>query len=541
MTLGHRHHATRLLGGLFFAFGVLACNTPSPSGISAPKLADLPPLPAAPDPTVLPRWAERAPVELTFALVGEVRGEIEPCGCPTLPYGGFQRRQRLLDQLRRSESVIHLDAGELLVKGLVTVSGDERVERAHTVLKLSKAVGVQAWSPGPSDVMVLGVAGLRALRTGALEGPPPVSASWVSPNGERLLPAVRVVDAAGVRVAVIGVSAPSEAPELRDQVRVLDPVDAVRQALSDVPPDVDLVVVLGSVADADADRLAREVPEVAALLTTRGIEAEDPRQHDGPGPLIIEASDRGRYLTVVRTRLGAPASAPLVVHPGRDQWKDLRTLRSQAQTIDDTQSRASAQVVLDSRLEMFSEEGRGRNLAYISSIPLAEDLDGEAQVASEIEAFKAETLERAAERAASPPPPLTPTYAASAACVTCHAAEFARWIHSDHARAWESLLRRGATDNPECVGCHTTGFGEPGGFGELTRGNIGRYKAVQCEMCHGPMAGHPDDSRVAPRPITPERCITCHDAANSPDFDFDAYLRRATCQGGSPALLSAPP
>ena len=52
-------------------------------------------------------------------------------------------------------------------------------------------------------------------------------------------------------------------------------------------------------------------------------------------------------------------------------------------------------------------------------------------------------------------------------------------------------MRRGETDNPECVGCHTTGYGEPGGLGELTESNVRRFKGVQCEECHGPMGGHP--------------------------------------------------
>jgi predicted CXXCH cytochrome family protein len=91
------------------------------------------------------------------------------------------------------------------------------------------------------------------------------------------------------------------------------------------------------------------------------------------------------------------------------------------------------------------------------------------------------------------------------------------------------------------VGCHSTGFGQPGGFGELTAANVGRFKAVQCESCHGPMGGHPGNPVVTPYTITPEVCIGCHDSANSPDFDFEAYMRRATCQGGAPEVMPGPP
>ena len=48
---------------------------------------------------VVPEPMQEAPLSVdetvkhfTISLVGEVRGELEPCGCPTLPYGGFPRR-----------------------------------------------------------------------------------------------------------------------------------------------------------------------------------------------------------------------------------------------------------------------------------------------------------------------------------------------------------------------------------------------------------------------------------------------------------------
>ena len=44
----------------------------------------------------------------TISLVGEVRGELEPCGCPTLPYGGFPRRAKALKEIRDNNNSISL-------------------------------------------------------------------------------------------------------------------------------------------------------------------------------------------------------------------------------------------------------------------------------------------------------------------------------------------------------------------------------------------------------------------------------------------------
>ena len=123
-------------------------------------------------------------------------------------------------------------------------------------------------------------------------------------------------------------------------------------------------------------------------------------------------------------------------------------------------------------------------------------------------------------------------------CVNCHTDEFARWSLTDHAKAWLPIVQRQQTGNPECIGCHTTGYAQPGGFGEPSRSNLRKYKAVQCEACHGPYRGHPDDPRVEGRTVTMDTCLTCHDEANSPGFDWPTYLNRATCQGGAPATVA---
>jgi hypothetical protein len=107
--------------------------------------------------------------------------------------------------------------------------------------------------------------------------------------------------------------------------------------------------------------------------------------------------------------------------------------------------------------------------------------------------------------------------------------QFGTWAFSGHKNAWNALVEREEAFNPECLECHATGFGEPGGFGELTRFNLTRLGAVQCEACHGPLAGHPEDGTVVPREVTVDTCLTCHDEANSPEFDPDRYWNSVAC------------
>lgn len=503
-----------------------ACGSP---GDSAP-----PSLPALPPPVheaaIPSRGPERPLRRLAIALVGEVRGEIEPCGCPTIPYGGFARREALLDELRTGdEPVFHFDAGELVLKGFATTRAPDRANRAALMLRLSAEVGVDAWVPGPSDLLVLGLDGLKRLKKG--EAPPPVSASWLDPEThESVLPPAKVVERHGVRVGVIGLSA-EPTGEWRKRLAYRSPVAAARAGLAALPGDLDLVVVVGNVADEAADAVAAQVDGIAALLTTRGVHADAPRQPrraDGsPGALIVEAPDRGRFVEIVRTRLGSTAGQPLVERPPAEDWRTLRELTRQAEA-----GRASpaAQKRLAEEEALFADLGRGRNLAWVESRPLGSDLDQDEGIAARsVAAFKARAARAAALRAAAPPPPAQPGYATASACVNCHLEQFTRWTYTDHAKAWLSIVERRQTKNPECVGCHSTGYGEPGGFGDQDPAAIRAFKAVQCEACHGPMRGHPSDERIKGQPVTAEVCRRCHDPANSPKFEFTSYLPRATC------------
>lgn len=510
--------------GRAVAASALLALMPGCDGTTPTTPPALPPLPARLEQQAeRPAGPEQPQRELRIVLTGEVRGEIEPCGCPTLPYGGFERRQRLLQRLWTPAPTFQLDAGELLAKG-VNHFRQDRAERAEAVLDLSAEVGVQVWVPGPSDLLALPLD-----RIATRSSPPAISATWTSPDGRPLLPASRILEAGGVRMGVIGLSGAPTAPELLSAVQVRDPVEAAREALAALPADLDLVVALGNVTDEDADRVAAEVPGLAAVLTTTGAAYDAPRQ--AAGVPVVETPSRGRYVQLIDARLGSTPGHPAELTEDLSDWRRVRTMRERQRETGQPPADLAA---LEAALQ---DQARGRNLLFLETRPLAEDLEGETTVAQRLDRFKQDVLAEAAERAAAPPPAQGPTYATAAACINCHVSEFARWSYSDHAQgAWQSLVVRQSTNDAECLPCHTTGFGEPGGLGEVNELNLRRFKAVQCEACHGPMAGHPDDDRVRSGPVTVERCTVCHDPANSPDFDYATYLPRATCQGGEPQV-----
>ena len=146
-------------------------------------------------------------------------------------------------------------------------------------------------------------------------------------------------------------------------------------------------------------------------------------------------------------------------------------------------------------------------------------------------------------------------------CKSCHFKQWKSWKETKMAQAFEVLKpgvsieskqkrnfdpQRDYTEDPNCLPCHTTGYGLPGGY-QIPRN--ARYKVRKaaeqteggtCEACHGPgsLYGpvHKDVDDKA-RPYKPEEfyavgeyqvnrqvCVRCHNRRNptaEPDYHFD--------------------
>lgn len=116
---------------------------------------------------------------------------------------------------------------------------------------------------------------------------------------------------------------------------------------------------------------------------------------------------------------------------------------------------------------------------------------------------------------------LTGKYVGAATCALCHPGPHAEWAGTLHARALESLEAIGQGGNAQCVGCHTVGFGEEGGF--VDRATTNSLAGVQCESCHGPGGDHVRDPiNDAFKPIidiSADVCGACHQGSHHPNFE----------------------
>ncbi len=109
-------------------------------------------------------------------------------------------------------------------------------------------------------------------------------------------------------------------------------------------------------------------------------------------------------------------------------------------------------------------------------------------------------------------------------CAECHKPFVESWERTRHAGALDSLKRVRKSGDPECLRCHTVGYGELGGFINIEK--TPALANVQCESCHGPGRKHITEYSQPMAPVSENTCKRCHTKQNSPDFNFRNYLEK---------------
>lgn len=125
--------------------------------------------------------------------------------------------------------------------------------------------------------------------------------------------------------------------------------------------------------------------------------------------------------------------------------------------------------------------------------------------------------------------PSTATYIGSQACQPCHPQEYQSFSsYAKKSRSFEGIerLRKGLTieELKRCYGCHTTGYGKPGGFVSIEK--TPQLKNAGCEVCHGPGSIHAQTGAPAAirRILTKEDCEGCHTSARVKAFNFKPLI-----------------
>jgi hypothetical protein len=536
---------TRKIAGLvgLAASAALACATcgPPPGGTTKGEPAG-----------EAPKQPQRISVDIV--AFGRVVGAIAPCGCTSEPLGGLQY---VFGYLKNRVAPRHLvvEPGGLL---LPDPAGPEAPrDEAGWQQSYKRADLLQERFSGLGETLVSGVGvtdltsplGKEAFKKWAL---PRVLANSRALDSLGVTPhrVVEIADAPGLALGVTAVQEPN--PVALKQLGELEAIDAAatREVAAMRKAGADIVVVLVHGTRKAAVEIAEKVPgaDIVVVGVPEGTEkgrVGAPASRVG-NAWIVEPGDQAQTLSHVHLSIDPAAVADL---PGPTGWTVVATAEARAKEIER----------LDARLAKFrADPGADKN--YIARLEqeratLAASIEKEtaptgpvavtfeqAKITCKLPADEAgaaaltaydawvasQNKERFAGVKAPPPAKGQPGYVGIEQCAACHDAEQTHWKDTRHAGAYETLVKANKQFDLSCVGCHVTGFREPGGSEVV---ELAGLQDVQCEVCHGPGSVHTKTPEKAGKPFgirrdaAAEVCLGCHTPEHSDTFQYEAYLR----------------
>ncbi len=400
---------------------------------------------------------------LVVLAAGESLGNLEPCHCVQGMLGGFARRLSATARERLRADVVALDGGDLSGRDL-----HPRLLAAKTraALELLARGGVAAVAVGEKDLRL----GHAALRRAAEEAGVTLLGANLRDGERRPFQAARQVRAGDRLVVIVGVLDPALG-DPTGQLEVTAPDEAARAAFEGAPEGALRVLLFHGSLERAREALPPDLPVDLVLC---GHERDDPRP--------LEVHGRARLVETVRDARGLAR-----VEVGA-AWA-LERVPLDGQVPDDPWAQR--------RIERYY-----RDVAGLPEPPRRPTPDGGALQGAET-------------------------------CRGCHEPAWQVFARTAHHGAYEHVLEKDPARAGlfECIGCHVTGHGFEGGF--TSRDDTPHLAEVGCESCHGVGGNHVaagGGRGYGMKPGFPESwratCLGCHDASNSPGFDFPSALEK---------------
>jgi hypothetical protein len=478
-------------------------------------------------------WPKGKKPDLVLVITGQQHGYLLPCGCSEPQIGGLERRYNFLKLLEREGwPVVALDLGDVVQeKGVAWLPNQQALVKYRFAMDAMNRMKYAAVALGETEAVQTY---FRVLGEWPLNHPNDplqvVSANLI--DADKNFPdqtkPVQYASAGGVRVGVTSITSPLVAAGIK---KINDPTMrfsrgdlALNKALLEMNGKADLRVLLyqGALTRNDFKRPPTEAMAAAELypqfplVVCLSSEDEPPAlpfkvtAKGGTTGLVIQVGRRGKFLGVVGVyRTGNP-SRPFDFH-----YQMVEMTPAWATPDADKNAHPIVQMMEEYAKEIKRDNYMSRYGGMTHPLQAMEVVkDGGAPVVGKGGQAR-------------------PTFVGSAACKSCHPKAYKIWKNSKHSHAYETLVVRAKHPSnrqfdPECIVCHTVGFGFNGGFRDTTTTPL--LTDVGCESCHGPASIHVrnKDNVEWQKRLNPWRhlpaavreremnlfCQKCHDADN---------------------------
>lgn len=536
--------------------------TPKPSTTMAK------PLPAS----LFQLWPAGKKPDAVLILTGQQHSYLKFCGCTERQLGGFERRFNFMLKLReRGWPVVGVDLGDL-AEHKNGVPADQTVLKYDAAIRSLAAMQYSALGVGEFDFKLPLIAGLsnNVLQNAAAYPTllcanlvnrevqfPGMMSSVTFAGGQNGVPKIGIGGVVGPAVdqrsAAANVTFSPQAAAIADILKSMDANKAeIRILLYQGDHPAALKVAGAPDINKQVDPTFADKFDVILCLCA---EEEPPAKQDKDiigRTSVVRVGHRGRYIGMMGLFRTNQAATP---------WEKHFQIVEMSEDYETDKDKEAANPIL-SILQDYAKEVKAQNfVTQVSQVkhPVALQFPNEKV-----------------------------TFVGSDRCKGCHShlkecniwqAEIpgSKKKHS-HAKAFEALEKYAKKPtlrqfDPECVVCHTVGYGFESGYrGETDT----RLKNVGCENCHGPGSlhvrdqnnrafyaslspwkSHKDDLLPSPEKLqqgfnalNPQEqrivknvndlCQKCHDTDNDPTFKFETFWPRIRHGRGTEPMIPKP-
>jgi 2',3'-cyclic-nucleotide 2'-phosphodiesterase (5'-nucleotidase family) len=486
-------------------------------------------------------------------VLSTVAGALEPCGCSKDQLGGVDHLAAFIaNQRDEAPNQLVVGAGPMLFME-PTVEGDHASQdswKAEALALAAKDIGLAAWAPGAND-WALGAEALAKYQAQS-------GAALLARNldGAGAAGGVAVREIAGLKVGLIGVSDPKDrAGAYPEGVKAGPAIEAMKAGVEEAKRQGAKVLVgLAALPRGEALRLADHVPDLHVLVLGKPSERGD--GNDGPKPpvmigstLVVETPNHLQAVAIVDLFVQGDGDGRLVFADagGVAKAEELISLSTRIRELEnrihewEEDKKVDAKDIADrkadleklraekAKLESAETAVTGSFFRY-RSVEVREGLGIDKTVADRLIAYYKRVNDHNKQAFADRvPPPAAKgeaSYIGIDACTDCHDEARKVFDATAHARAYATLEKDHKEFNLDCVSCHVTGYGKPGGS---TVTHNEKLRDVQCEECHGPGSLHakePEKKGLITLAPTPESCVSqCHHPPHVEGFDAVAKMK----------------
>ena len=449
------------------------------------------------------------PSQYRLFVLTELRGELEPCGCNLEPLGGLARLTTYLrSREQKGVTPLLVAHGDLISPGKVSKGSLPQIQEAGRFLQAQLLkLGLVVSGTGEADDKLDGIRTVDRM-------------PWLDIDEYKSINGVQFLR-----------GRPKHAIDpLRPAILLFDGSleDAKKQALQFKALGVDLVIVS---KPHDEPAISELAPELFALIGgERGQQLLDIDMtwHGGRLIRLEGAGERQAALDAMETRISG-----LIKQRDRARVRQKPAALVAARTAQVERAKAQRSQLLRTPLPQAPAKVSslsGQRVPLDSNITEDESMNQAIQKHHQAISQLNKKLEKSRECPEHSDPNVA-QYIGSLACQGCHPQAYDLWKKTPHAKAWSTLEEKGRTYDYTCIGCHSAGFDEPGGFCRVSE--AGDRVNVGCESCHGPGSLHVAQAGRGPiqRKMSADGCTKCHHPPHTNTFVYEERLQRVLGPG----------